>query len=248
MYSNPDLSVCVFAGGRQSSLLRFLHAVTGNDNYLELEVVVVSQHLPYPELADCLKDFPGVVALECPAGLSKPRAFNIGLRKCRGRYLSFWDQESLPAPGCLLMLVEFLDKNPEVGLAVPKLRNQKGVVQPVARSLPGLFSFFYPFGLPGKPDPGWSEYSSGEAPWLTGPGLTANRFLLDEVGYPSEKLPSLWSLDLCLKALKNGWHCSYRHDAQAEADLYHWLEEADRPGLQLWERLMVTVSRLCFVC
>ncbi|MFO7761299.1 MAG: glycosyltransferase family 2 protein [Thermodesulfobacteriota bacterium] len=247
MYDNPDFSVCVVTGEQKTDLLRFLDAVLKNDNHLRLEVIVVNQNLPYAELVNYLEGFSGHEILDCPAQLSKPRVFNLALRKCKGRYVSLWDQESLPEPACLLILAEFLDKNPEVGLAVPKLRNKRGVIQPVARSLPGFFSFLYPFGLPGRTAPGWSDYSSGEAPWLTGPGLTINRYLLEEIGCFSEELPTLWSLDLCLRALKAGWHCCYRHDAQAVADISQWLGRSGNPGLQLWEKFMVTITRLRFM-
>lgn len=247
MYAGPDLSVCVVTGSQEDDLFRFLPAVLNNDNHLHLEVVIVNQHFPCSGLNDYLQDYPGAQIVDCPSGFSKPRAFNLGLRKCNGRYISLWNQESLPEPGCLLLLTDFMDKNPEAGLTVPKLRDKRGRIQPVARSMPGFFSFLYPLGLPGKTSPGWSDYASGEASWLTGPGLTINQYLLEETGCLSEKLPTLWPLDLCRKALKSGWHCFYRNDAQAVADIYRWLGDIDRPEMQIWERLIVTLTRLGFI-
>ncbi len=227
--------------------MRFLDTVFSNDGYLWCEVVVVNQHLPRTELNRSLRGYSDVEIVDCPRGFTKPKAFNFALKKCSGRYLSFWNQESLPEPECLLLLAEFMDKNPEVGLAIPKLRDSRGTIQPVARSLPGLFSILYPGGLPGTISPGWSDYASGEAAWLIGSGLTANRYLLEETGDLAEDLPTLWSLDLSLRAARAGWHCWYRHDAQAAVDLRQWLGETDNPVLRLWERLKVAVTRLRFI-
>ncbi len=247
MYSVPDLSVCVLTGLHKVDLLRFLKAILQNNDYLQFEVIVVNQHFSTPVLAAELQDHPEVRFLDYPPEFSKPRSFNLAAKKCNGRYLSFWNQESLPAPGCLFLLADFMDKNPDAGVTVPKLRDKKGIVQPVARNLPGLFSVLYPAGIPGRISSGWNDFASGEASWLTGPGLTINRHLLEEIGAFQENLSVLWPLEFCMRTRKAGWHCYYRNDAQAMADVYRWLGGLNSPGRQIWERLLVAIRRLRFI-
>jgi len=61
--------------------------------------------------------------------------------------------------------------------------------------------------------------------WFSGPGLTINRFLWEEIGGLAEKFLYYWPLEYCLRASGAGWHMQYCHEARIVDAGNGWLEE-----------------------
>lgn len=218
----PDLTVCVTGFGPPEFSRRFLRSV-----YDTAEPVAVECFLICPmerhDFSSLTEEFPGLHILTQLSASMVNTSINRALAESTGRYVSIWNDASLVGEGCLRGLVDFLDGVPDAGVVGPKIRNEKGEIQQVARSFPTFFSLLADSGLqPGRPAPGWSEYAGGEADWFAGPGITFSRLLVDDIGLIQPHLLLYWPIDFCRRAKKAGWHVHYLHNAQAAGSIYSW--------------------------
>jgi GT2 family glycosyltransferase len=223
--------------GVYGDIKKFLHSVYDTADHVSVEVFVVAEDGQLAEsfLAD---GFPDVEI--CPWVGSVSGSFKGVVGRSTARYVSFWDDRSVVLNGCLMSLVGFLDDEGEVGIVGPKVRDDAGVIQQVARTFPNVFTLFGT-SLPGGIVPGWHEYASAEVDWYAGSGVVVSRMLLDDIGSVSGRL-CLWQLDLCCRAKRAGWHIRTIHDAQIIASLGAWQKKmagGDSFFLRRWFEIML---------
>jgi len=63
---------------------------------------------------------------------------NIGIRKARGNYIMFLDNDTVPTVEAVRELVRYMDSHPEVGLCGPRLVSPDGDTQRSFRPFPGV--------------------------------------------------------------------------------------------------------------
>ncbi len=227
----PDLAICVVAGS-VGQARKFLRSVFDTADHVSLEVFVVTEGGQGFE--SLVSEFAGVAI--CSEGGGVNGRLNKAISRSSARYVSFWDDTTVVLSGCLGNLVGHLDGEGDVGIVGPKMRNEAGVVQQVARTFPS-FSTLLSYGLPGKVAPGWAEYASGETDWFAGSGMVVSRLLLDDIGILSPWLV-LWQLGLCRRAKRAGWHVHYIHGAQVTASLTLWQKRMTGGGSFFLRRLV----------
>jgi len=232
----PDLTVCVAGFGPPEITRRFLRAVHDTADHVSLEVFVIC-HGDRDDFTALQTEFPDLTILAHHPASYVNGAINRAIAASRGRYFSVWDDNTVVSGGCLPALVEFLDEVPEAGVAGPKIRDEKGEIQQVARAFPSFLSLAAAAGPqpPGRPVAGWSEYAGDEADWFAGPGITMSRILLDDIGKIHPGLLLYWPVDLCLRARRAGWHVHYLNDAQATGALAVW-GRTMAMGREIWWR------------
>ena len=232
----PDLSVCVAGFGPPETTRRFLRTVYDKADHVSLEVFVIC-HGDRNDFSALQAEFPDLTILAHHPGSYVNVTINRAIAASRGRYFSVWDDNTVVSGGCLPALVEFLDEVPEAGVAGPKIRDDRGEIQQVARTFPSFLSLLAAAGPQphGRPASGWSEYASGETDWFAGPGITVSRVLLDDIGGIHPDLLLYWPVDFCLRARRAGWHVHYLNDAQATGSLAAW-QQTMTMGRELWWR------------
>ena len=241
----PDLTICVTGAGPLETMRRLLRSVQDTAGPVAVEVFVITSG-SREESAALAAEFPDLVVVEHNPARYLNSTINQVINGSTGRYFSLWDSATMVSEGCLLSLVDFLDEVPDAGVAGPKMRDEAGVIQQVARTFPSLFSLFwgaeYP---PGRPAAGWNEYAGGEADWYAGPGITISRLLLDDIGGIHPHLPLYWPIDLCRRGRRAGWHVHYLNDAQATGSLAAWRQTLsmgrDMSRRRLWEACLLAV-------
>lgn len=241
----PDLSVCVAALGPPENMGRFLRAVHDTADHVSLEVFVLCRG-ERRDLSALQAEFPDLAIAALHPGSAVNPAINRAIAASRGRYFSIWDDATVVSAGCLQRLVEFLDEVPEAGVAGPKIRDDRGEIQPVARTFPSFVSLLAATGPqpPGRTAIGWNEFAGGEADWYAGPGLTASRLLLDDIGGIHPGLALYWPVDFCLRARRAGWHVHYLSDAQATGSLTAWQRTMGHGTFarRLWEACLLAAT------
>lgn len=231
----PDLTVCVAGCGPPATTRRFLRAVHDTADHVALDIFLVCRG-DRQDLSTLQAEFPELTILALHSGSYINGAVNRAIAASRGRYFSVWDDNTVVARGCLPGLVDFLDEAPDAGVAGPKIRDEQGAIQPVARSFPSCFSLLAPAGpQPGRPVAGWHEYAGGETDWFAGPGITVSRHLLDDIGKIHPGLALYWPVEFCLRARRAGWHVHYLSDAQATGSLAAW-QQCLTAGREWWWR------------
>lgn len=204
-----DLSVCTVAGGKTQGLRHLLDTVYTTAYPLAFEVIVAEVgETGAALLAD---DFPRLLVARL-TGRSPLAAANHALALSRGRYIALVDADVQVQPDCLQRLVEFMDDNPEVGLAAPRIFDAYGKTEPTCHDFPKLLG---PCGLPWPLTGGWPGTKTTEVDWCRSGLHLLRRELLEEIGFLDEICGSLSEVDLYWRARQKGWHRSYLFEAVA---------------------------------
>lgn len=224
----PDLSVCLLHRDADTDgLAAFLDSLHTHADPVSFEVILVAGQPDSPSLARLEHEFPGMTILENQAEQSLVMARNHAFRLGQGRFLSCWDPHLLLRPATLPLLIGFLDENPDVGMAAPRIVAPDGKVLPTIRTVPSLTSV-----LASHPDLGprlgltanlprhlladRDHLLPMEAEWLLDTCLVIRQELVEEVGLFDEGFRDHYAdADLCLRARRAGWHLHYTSDAVA---------------------------------
>ncbi|PKN49133.1 MAG: hypothetical protein CVU58_04470 [Deltaproteobacteria bacterium HGW-Deltaproteobacteria-16] len=219
----PDLAICLIHNPAQpEGLFPFLDALLPQADQVALEIIVVADQPEHPALTRLERAFPEIVILENSEGDHPAKARNHACRLAAARYLSFWDENLRPQPGCLAGLVRFLDENPEAGLAAPRIVDPQGMVLPSARSAPTLATLLCLHTSLGRLLPATprilarhllleqDHLHSFEPEWLLDTCLVIRREVVEEIGLLDEGFAAHYAdADYCLRAHQAGWHLHY---------------------------------------
>jgi len=123
-------------------------------------------------------------------------ANNQAIPFCRGRYVVFLNPDTVVGAGALATMAEFMDANPRVGLAGPRIVNPDGTVQhSVSTRYPGgKYGVQELAGLPGA------------IACVMGACQIVRREILEELnGFDERFFLYAEDQDLCLRIRKLGW-------------------------------------------
>ena len=167
----------------------------------------------FPELAVCVNT--------CNVGFA--RAVNQGLQQTRGQYVMLLNPDALLTPGSLQHLVACLDRQTEVGIIGPRIRNSDGSIQGSARAFPGLWTAVFgrtsflthyfsrnPMSQRQLPalDPQLSQPQTVD--WVSGACMLMRRQAIEAVGGLDEQFFLYWEdADLCWRLHTVGWRIVY---------------------------------------
>ncbi|MEO0093415.1 MAG: glycosyltransferase [candidate division WOR-3 bacterium] len=134
----PDLSIIIITYNAANFLVNCLNSIYRNTKK-SFEVIVVENGSTDNTLA-LLAQFPQIRIIKNRYNRGVARARNQGLRVARGRYLVLLDVDTTIIGDALDRLVEFMDKNPKVGICGPKLLSPNQELQFSCRKLPSLLT------------------------------------------------------------------------------------------------------------
>lgn len=180
---------------------------------MSCEFIVVDNASHDQSVTMIREDFPWVQLIGNTANVGFAAANNQALALCQGEYTLLLNPDTRLKPGALARLVEFMQANPQAGIAGALLRNPDGSLQRSCSPRPTLFRELwfllhldilvpisvYPNGMldSGKPV---------EVDVVQGAALMIRREILDEVGSLDADF-FLYSeeVDLCFRVQKAGW-------------------------------------------
>jgi GT2 family glycosyltransferase len=193
---------------------------------LELEVTVVDNASGDQTLELLSAEFPWATVIANPRNVGFGAAHNQALRQARGRYWLVLNSDAVPAPGALGTLVRFLDAEPHVGVAGPRLLFPDGSVQSSRRRFPSAATLFLESTQLQRfwPDNAvlrryYVQDRSGDEPqdvdWLVGACLCVRAAAAHQVGLFDERF-FMYSdeLDWCRRFRRAGWRVSYVPSAE----------------------------------
>ncbi len=133
-------------------------------------------------------------------------------------YFLLLNPDTIVRPGALKVLVDFMDKHPDVGIAGSRLEDPDGTPQRSAFRFPTVISeldFGLRMGAVTKLLSKWvvappvSEEIC-QTDWVAGASMIIRRDVFESVGLLDEKYFMYFEeVDFCLKAKKSGWPCWY---------------------------------------
>lgn len=130
-----DLSVILLVWQDRAFLSACLNSLAVARQNLALDIILVENGVSLDGMkVSGLK----VIHNETNRGVAPAR--NQGLRAAQGRYVMLLDVDTFVTQDALVNLVHFMDANPSVGLAGPRLQDAQGNLQYTCRKLPTVLS------------------------------------------------------------------------------------------------------------
>jgi N-acetylglucosaminyl-diphospho-decaprenol L-rhamnosyltransferase len=199
---------------------------------------------------------PGVIFIQSPVNKGMGGGNNIGLRRARGEYVVVMNPDTLAFRDTFIKLYEFMEANPDVGMAGPQQFNPDRSVQNSRYRFPKIFTLLFRRTFLGRlpfakkaiahfmmDDVSKKHFHTAE--WLLGSCLFIRATALKEVGYFDERFFLYFEdTDLCRRFWKKNWNVIYYPDAhiihnhnRASADnpwYTFFLNRASRKHLLSW--------------
>jgi GT2 family glycosyltransferase len=209
--AGPDISVSLVNTDNRELLLACLRSLPGAAREVSLQTIVID-NASTDGSADAVADaFPDVELVRLDRRQGFGANHNQAIRRSRGRYVFILNEDTVLHEGALDRLCRFMDQNPGVGAAGPRILYPDGSEQPSA----------FHFPTPGRVAVTtltlqralWRQ-SGGDAvrpvDWLCGAAILARRDALEAVGGFDESL-FIYSEDpdLCLRMRAQGFRSAY---------------------------------------
>jgi len=184
-------------------------------------------------------DYPQARLVRNTRGLGYAANNNLGIHLATGRYPMVMNPDVVVLPGAFDALVGFMDDNPEVGLAGPKLLNADGTLQfscrrfstPAHLVVRGLHLDRIAGNSQAMRDAvylDWDHNSVRDVDYVTGACIVARREMLADVGLLDEGFALYFEdQDWCYRAWKHGWRVTYVPQSQ----MIHDHQRASARGL-----------------
>ena len=234
-----DLTVSIVSYQTRELLRDCLTALAAERDALAMEVTLVDNASRDGTVEMVRGDYPWVRLIENATNRGFGAAHNQALRGANGRYWLVLNSDAIVTPGALATLLEFMDRNPSIAVAGPKLRYRTGEVQSSRRRFPTPATLFLESTQFQRfwPDNGvlkhyYVQDRSDDEPqdvdWLVGACLCVRAEAARSVGLFDERF-FMYSdeLDWCRRFRAAGWRVAYvpaaevRHveGASSRADL-----------------------------
>lgn len=161
--------------------------------------------------------FPRTTGIRLESNIGFARAVNMAMRQTSSPYVLILNPDTVAAPGAIEVLLDFAERQEDLGLAAPRLRYPDGRDQATARSFPtaaaGIFGRRSPLTkrFPGNP---WSRkflsgLRSGDAAfrcdWVSGACMLVPRSTITATGGFDERYFLFWEdADWCHRMAQQG--------------------------------------------
>ena len=133
--TDPVVTVCVVAWNAAEDLGNLLPSLEAASAGLPLQTVVVDNGST-DDTEAVLARHPEVEVIRNTDNPGITPARNQALAVVRGSVVLMLDADTIPRPGSIRLLVDYLDAHPEVGLVGPKLLDPDGTLQLSCRTFP----------------------------------------------------------------------------------------------------------------
>lgn len=137
-----DLTIVIVSYNTHDLLRNCLIALPQSTIGLKCEVWVVDNNSPDESALMVAAEFPDVHLIANTNNPGFARANNQAIRQSRSRHVLLLNPDTIALPSSLTMLAEYLDGNPNIGAAGPKLLNSDGSLQPNGRRFPTVMREF----------------------------------------------------------------------------------------------------------
>jgi len=220
-----------------------------NSPPFDFEVIVVDNASADGCLEKISEEWPQVktIALETNRGYAAGN--NAGLKKAQGEYILILNPDITIFSESLEKMVKFMEQNPQVGLAGPKLVNPDGSLQYSSYRFPSFWLPLFRRTQLGKLKKvkklldkylmvDWDHRQNKPVDWLLGACLIVSRPALAKVGYLDERyFLYVEDTDWCRRFWQAGWQVYY----MAEIELVHFHERLSAQG-SLWQSFFSKIT------
>lgn len=118
--TQPLVSLISVNYNTTKDILEFVETVK-QLSYKNIEVIIVDNGSTVPPRKELMDAYPTLTYIQSDKNLGFAGGNNLGIASAKGEYLFFLNSDTILFPYSLEPLIEFLEKNPTVGMASPKV-------------------------------------------------------------------------------------------------------------------------------
>ena len=221
-----EVSVIIVSWNAKQHLLNCLSSLS-NQSGVVGEIIAVDNGSNDGSSEMVARQFSQVKLIKNGENLGFAKANNIGIKASRGRYLCLVNSDVIVLDDCIDSLVKFMDRNPSVGMAGPRILNQDRTLQVSCRSFPSIWNnlcqalglnYLFPksafFSEPFMKY--WAHDKERKVDVITGCFWMVRRKAIDEAGLLDEDFFIYGEdIDWCRRFHKAGWDVVFYPEAQA---------------------------------
>ena len=212
-----DYSFIIVSWNTKTYLRQCLDSIRADSEGLDVEVIVVDNLSSDGSAEMVQEEYPWVVLIRNDTNVGFARANNQAIAISSAKYLCLVNSDVVIHPGCLHQMKDFLDSNPKIGLAGPKVLNADGTLQASCRETPTLRSVLYRAAALDTVFPRSSTFGAHfmthwgyddirDVGILSGCCWFARRVAVEEVGVLNETFfMYAEDMDWCLRFHRGGW-------------------------------------------
>jgi GT2 family glycosyltransferase len=217
----PDLAISIINHSNPDMLRDCVRSIYATTKGIAFEIHVVDNATDGRFIDEIKTEFPAVKWLMNSRRLGFSANHNQVLSTAAGRYVCILNDDTLIHDGAMESLVRYLDANPKIGLAGPRLLNRDGSIQTSTFHAKTLLREFYSIAqLPGPLNHlkvvGVDNAQLGQQPalvdWLLGACLVIRRETLEQVGLLDDVMSPIANceeVDWCGRIHKAGWDVAF---------------------------------------
>jgi len=222
-----ELSIIIVNWNTKDLLGNCLDSIAKNTDGISKEIFVVDNNSTDGSQVFVKENYPDVNLIKNTENLGFSKANNIALRKAAGKYILLLNSDTVVEPLAVSLMMDFLEKHPEAGMAGPKLLNTDGTVQLACRrSIPNPKVAFYRITGLSKILPNNKEFAKynltfksteelQEVEAISGACMMIKKKAMDEIGLLDEDFFMYGEdLDWCYRLGKKGWKIYYIPNAR----------------------------------
>src|SRR4030042_6572441 len=183
-----------------------------NENVLEIIVVDNnSKDDSFSIISNLKSQIPNLTVIESKENLGFGNGNNLGVRKAKGDFLLFLNSDTKIEDDGFNKMVEFMEKNPDVGILGGRLKNLDGSRQSSAGSDYSLWNVL--FLLLGFELFGFLRESPREikkVAWVSGACMMVRKEVFEKLGgFEKELFMYMEDVDVCFRAKQKGFSTYY---------------------------------------
>lgn len=135
-----DLTISIVSYNSLSFLRECLNSILSSPPVVEYEIIVVDNASGDGTDEFVKRNYPEIILISNNRNIGFAAANNRAIEKSRSKYVLLINSDCMVYKKSLDNLVEFMEKNPEVGIAGPKIVNSDGTIQFSCRRFPSVFN------------------------------------------------------------------------------------------------------------
>jgi len=235
------VSISIVTYNNDKVIKKCLQNIFQNINNTDFELIIVDNNSSDSTVSIIEKDFKNVRLIKNNRNIGFGAAHNIAIKLRKGKYHLVLNPDIIFTENAVEKLLNFMEKNPDVGLVSPKILFPNGSIQYLCRRLPSLFDFIIIRFMPKfirkffqaridyyeMRETGYNKIM--DVLFLTGAFMLIRSSVLDKIGGFDENLFMYFEdIDLCRRIKKISRTVFYPHTS-----VIHLWEGGTRKNIQL---------------
>jgi GT2 family glycosyltransferase len=207
-----DLSIVIVTYNSQEFIVNCLDSVRRAAKGIDHEIIVIDNNSEDETKALVKRFSNSIMLLENSENHGFAKAVNMGLQRSAGDFILLLNPDTVIRSESFYPVIDFLRRNPNIGICGCRLLNIDGSLQYSVGSFPTLFLTLCKMVLPRymRKYNLWGYDQARKCDWVTGACMLIQGSLVKKLGYLDEKYFIYYEdVDYCLQAKKKGWEVYY---------------------------------------